>query len=225
MNAKTEKRKRNPSNQGNIGRSESPAVTTQSDGRSCAQGISREKYDEMVSAYFEIQTSGHVSKVCGVSLHTALKYINEGDLDRGMPPIRPRYLDAIKASHKKQDRVWADAQAESRELVRAEKALLTKALNSLAKDAVAQEAFIKQAKKDPKTLAETISKVVRDEAFLFDEPDGRQAVEASVIRREEAKEKILAAVRKDPALVELACSIEAEFDDAKAKDDAGDDKS
>ncbi len=215
MNPKTGKRRRSPSNKGNLRAGESPRVSVQPDGRSCAQGISVDKYEQMAKAYFDIQTSGHVSKVCGVSLPTALKYINDGDPDRSMPSLRQRYADSMRSAQKKKDRAWADAQAESRELVRAEKALLTKALNSLAKDPVAQEAFVKQAKKDPKTLAETISKVVRDETFLFDEPDGRQAVDATLARRDGMRERILAAVRKNPTLVEHACALEAEFPDER----------
>jgi len=169
----TVKRPPNAGNVENILKHRGTPKPHQADGRMSASGVSIEKYNEMSDAYFEEQAVDYVRKKCRVTWATARKYIELGDKTRDLPAIRDVFRDAQQLARKKRERTWAEAQLESLELIKAQKALATKALNRLARDAKAQEEFIRQAIKDPKTLAETISKIARDEAFLFEKPDSR----------------------------------------------------
>lgn len=160
------------------------SVQVQEDGRPTIAGITVEKYNEMTEAFFKEQAVEFVARSSRVKWHTARKYIEKGDPKRGLRPIRERFIESQKAVQKKHDRTWQDAKLESLEMVRAQKALLTKALNRLASNQAEQDSYITQANKDPKTLSDTISKVVRDESFLFGEADSRvdvlQGIQAKV---------------------------------------------
>ena len=190
------------------------------------EGITVEKYRELERAYAKKQSANVVAKACNVHYRTAKKYIDKGDPRRGLPPIALTFARAQKKATEKVMRTWADAQAESIELIRAQKALLTKALNRLARDSSAREEFLRHAMKDPKNFADTLSKVIRDEAFLFGEPDSRQALDATVHRTADFRQRIIAELRRQPELVEHACMLEAAFpghDEGEERDDKTDD--
>jgi hypothetical protein len=145
--------------------------TVQKDGRPISQGISILTYNEMARAYFEEQSAYHVATTCKVSWRTAQKYIEFGDPERNMPPIRKRLEESQRQIQAKQDRDWQKANIESKEIIRAEKALMTKVLNHLARDQQALEVFLKRSGRDAKSIAEAVSRVLRDESFVFGKND------------------------------------------------------
>lgn len=130
--------------------------------------ISIEKYNEMVDAFFEVQTVNHVSKVCGVHFQTAKRYIDKGDPTRGLTAIRLRFEAALQTYQKKQDRSWVEARDESIRLVQRTKLEIAKIL----KDIDSTKVKITDIQ-GLKTLGDTVDKLTRLEAFCFGEADSR----------------------------------------------------
>lgn len=65
--------------------------------------ITYDQYDEMYYAYVEQQSEAYVHKKTGISTATVRKYINDGDPEHAMEPIKTRWERAMRSRQKKQD--------------------------------------------------------------------------------------------------------------------------
>jgi len=69
------------------------------------QPLSMEKTELMFQAYCDKQSANHVATKVGVSHHTAVKYIRNGDPDRGIAPFVERHARVQREITRKTERV------------------------------------------------------------------------------------------------------------------------
>lgn len=91
--------------------------------KSRGKQVSIGKYNEMLAAYCEQQSAEYVSKQCRVHWRTAEKYIERGDPDRGLEPLRKRFGRIVRQAMRKSEQTLAEARAVH---LRATQDLLTK---------------------------------------------------------------------------------------------------
>jgi len=68
----------------------------QRDGRWNAQGISLEKYYILVEDYFFYRSIGHAARAADVNFRTARRYIMQGNIYRGLEPIKDRWRRVLR---------------------------------------------------------------------------------------------------------------------------------
>jgi len=71
-------------------------TTRQRDGRWNAQGISIEKYFILVEDYFFYRSIGHAARAADVNFRTARRYIMQGNIYRGLEPIKNRVRRVLR---------------------------------------------------------------------------------------------------------------------------------
>lgn len=84
-------------------------TTRQKDGRAVSEGITIQKYNELAAAYWTNQSANYVAKTCNVTHATAKKYIEVGDLARGLRSLKSRYDATLQKVQRKEDETWASA--------------------------------------------------------------------------------------------------------------------
>jgi len=93
--------------------------------------LSQEKVDEMYDAYIEKQTIASIVQACNVNKNTALKYINDGDVDRGISSFKSRMITAKKEAEKVADDKSDIYKKETLSMVRNYKGKLWKLLKNI----------------------------------------------------------------------------------------------
>lgn len=81
--------------------------------------IKIEIYNKMLAAYLEKQSAAYVAKTVGVAERTALRYIEHGDPERNLQPLKKRLKTINDLARQQQDYDLARARSEFQKAARA----------------------------------------------------------------------------------------------------------
>lgn len=130
--------------------------------------ITPEKVEEMFTAWCAMQSLDHVQRTCGVTWHTAKKYVEIGDPERGLESIRKRHLALMERNRRRHDRTFQQAMEEWTGFLARLKRNLFTVLDG--KDVFTPEQ-LKALK--PQQFADLVTVVMRNESFVLGGPDSR----------------------------------------------------
>ena len=114
------------------------------------------EYEKMWEAYKDEQTVSHVARELSRSRQTASRYINDGDPERSLRPLRARWADVQAEVSRKAVLSAAAVERQNREIV-----------NKVIANLVPEDIDVSKVK-DLDTL-------LRLRAFLYGDPDSRPA--------------------------------------------------
>jgi len=144
-----------------------PGSPLQNDGRKTAEGISAERYLQMVDAYFDNPTIYNVQKLCGVSYVTAKKYIHKGNKKRAMKPIHELYAAAQRKAVAKKEKSWRDRMESWLDSIQMTKEKVDQRLEAMMPDELSAKEAI-----------DAMQKLVSIESFASGGPSERMEVAA-----------------------------------------------
>lgn len=159
--------------------------------------ITVQKYKEMYEAYIEHQSAAFVAGRCGVNERTAVKYIEEGDPERGLIALAERFRRVREEAARAEDLSLAKANRETSALVKASKAAWGKKLQDVLSAKNGLDGL------DPNQIVKNLKLISEMEQELLVDVAAKEKPWVPVLTPDETREAAWAVIRHRNAQAKL----------------------